>query len=614
MKQKTLQEQYNLIKEGKGNAIAFIKASKRQFPAQIRNSAGLTETINSLKHNHIISENVWGVATESDKTPDWFSIFDKNMEIIAEETKAIEKKTSQEVEDIQSSGYDYSDEKNIDNIYGEEFLTGYYAEMKDPKNIDKTVEELKKIVAKNLTKDKLHYVKDGQFGVKGLGYEEKEMEEVSGKHKSSGYSDKLKKSENKDILVKESINKTLNEAFSRMASDTVENELYVATQRLSDYYDWLKAGNDSGKGDTLDNVISLLKKCKRMIKRFDNKEETIGTEYEASAFEPVVTEKFKFSKKEVVKESINKTLNEAKRAGLSKEETLKVAQKFADALTKLDGMKYTVSSDYEEDSFDLDIEDQDDVDPRITGEYAGGSYNINDDGSVVNMATWNRKTNVSPTYGNMDDDIETIINTIKNLSESVVKESYTEFQRDGVEKGEKIEKKKMKKTKKETIDTKLSEIEKAGRITTLEAQIDALSEVIESKNQRISMVSEDENMSELVDKAKVKGMQKEIKLLEKRKMKMEKLYEKMCGKSYSKSGVIDEDSVNEIGMFNDPRSSGNFDHLTSNGDDEPSEEYMEVKLKAEDRVDAGEEVEDVVKDYPKFSEMLLQDLGLKYGM
>ncbi|MDB4276923.1 hypothetical protein N9864_00210 [bacterium] len=535
MKQKTLQEQYNLIKEGKGNADAFIKASKRQFPAQIRNSAGLTETINSLKHNHIISENVWGVATESDKTPDWFSIFDKNMEIIAEETKAIEKKTSQEVEDIQSSGYDYSDEKNIDNIYGEEFLTGYYAEMKDPKNIDKTVEELKKIVAKNLTKDKLHYVKDGQFGVKGLGYEEKEMEEVSGKHKSSGYSDKLKKSENKDILVKE---------------------------------------------------------------------------------------------------SINKTLNEAKRAGLSKEETLKVAQKFADALTKLDGMKYTVSSDYEEDSFDLDIEDQDDVDPRITGEYAGGSYNINDDGSVVNMATWNRKTNVSPTYGNIDDDVETIMNTIKNLEKSVVKESYTEFQRDdkgakgvdardkgeedafgaGVEKGEKIEKKKMKKTKKETIDTKLSEIEKAGRITTLEAQIDALSEVIESKNQRISMVSEDENMSELVDKAKVKGMQKEIKLLEKRKMKMEKLYEKMCGKSYSKSEVIDEDSVNEIGMFNDPRSSGNFDHLTSNGDDEPSEEYMEVKLKAEDRVDAGEEVEDVVKDYPKFSEMLLQDLGLKYGM
>jgi len=106
-------------------------------------------------------------------------------------------------------------------------------------------------------------------------------------------------------------------------------------------------------------------------------------------------------------------LLEAKRAGLSKKETLKVAQKFADALTKLDGKKYTVSSDYEEDSFDLDIDGD---------EYAGGSYNINDDGSVVNMATWNRKTNVSPTYGNMDDDIKTIIKTIKNLKESVTNE------------------------------------------------------------------------------------------------------------------------------------------------------------------------------------------------
>ena len=131
---------------------------------------------------------------------------------------------------------------------------------------------------------------------------------------------------------------------------------------------------------------------------------------------------------ELATESI---VNEAKPAGLSKKETLKVAQKFAAALTKLDGMKYTVSSDYEEDSFDLDIEDQEDVDPRITGEYAGGSYNINDDGSVVNMAVWNKK-NASPVYGNMDDDIKTIIKTIKNIKESVVTEAkfVKDFNRD----------------------------------------------------------------------------------------------------------------------------------------------------------------------------------------
>ena len=35
-------------------------------------------------------------------------------------------------------------------------------------------------------------------------------------------------------------------------------------------------------------------------------------------------------------------------------------------------------------------------------------------------------------------------------------------------------------------------------------------------------------------------MQKEIKLLEKRKAKMEKIYEKSCGKKYQKKGMVDE--------------------------------------------------------------------------
>jgi hypothetical protein len=99
-------------------------------------------------------------------------------------------------------------------------------------------------------------------------------------------------------------------------------------------------------------------------------------------------------------------LTEKGPAGLSKEETKKVAQKFADALSKVDKKEYTVSSDYEEDSFDLDIDGE---------EYAGGSYNINDDGSVVNMAVWNDK-NESPVYGNMNDDIKTIIKKIKKLN------------------------------------------------------------------------------------------------------------------------------------------------------------------------------------------------------
>jgi hypothetical protein len=71
---------------------------------------------------------------------------------------------------METRGFDYKDKKNIDNVYGEQFLKGFYTEMQDPKNEEKTVEELKSIVAKNLAKDQLHYVKDGQFGIKGVGY------------------------------------------------------------------------------------------------------------------------------------------------------------------------------------------------------------------------------------------------------------------------------------------------------------------------------------------------------------------------------------------------------------------------------------------------------------
>jgi hypothetical protein len=218
MKQSTLQEQYNLITEGKGNQEVFLKEAKRQFPNLIRNSADLNETVNSLKHNHIISENnlrMGLVVTDKNTTPDWFKIFNENIQ----EAKAEEKKPTKEVVDMETAGFDYKDPKNIDNVFGEEFLRGYYTEMKDPKNSEKTVDELKEIVAKNLAKDRTHYVKDGQFGIKGVGYTDKAPglgipKEAKGKHKSSGYGDLDKK------LVKESYETSTSTTFKS------ENEAY----------------------------------------------------------------------------------------------------------------------------------------------------------------------------------------------------------------------------------------------------------------------------------------------------------------------------------------------------------------------------------------------------
>jgi hypothetical protein len=338
MKQKTLQEQYNLIKEGKGNTDVFVKDAKRQFPNLIRNAATLNETVASLKHNHIISENIWGIVTPKPVNPDWFKIFNDNLV----EAKAEEKKTSKEVTDLEEKNFDYKDPKNIDNVYGEAFLEGYYTEMKDPKNADKSVDELKEIVAKNLAKDRLHYVKDGQFGEKGVGY----TDELPG----------------------------------------------------------LKAS----KTDKMEKV----------------------------------------------------PMNEGR-------------------INLLD-----IVEGYSE--FQRDDKGSKDVAAKDKGE--------------------------QDAYGA------------------------------GVKKGEAIEKKKMKK---ESTDSKLAEIEKNGKIATLEMQIEALDEIIEGKNQRISMVTEDENLSELVDKKKMKDMQREVKELEKKKAKMESLYEKMCGKKYAKKEVVDETQTEE---------------------------------------------------------------------
>ena len=79
----------------------------------------------------------------------------------------------------------------------------------------------------------------------------------------------------------------------------------------------------------------------------------------------------------------------------------------------------------------------------------------------------------------------------------------------------------------------------------MEAQMDAIDELIASKTQRVEMVNEDDDLAELADKSKIKAMQKEIKLLEKRKAKMEKVYEKMCGKRYVRQEIVDEVEVSE---------------------------------------------------------------------
>ena len=272
---------------------------------------------------------------------------------LAEEAKVEEKKVTKEVEEVAESNFDYKDPKNLDNQIGQEVMNGVYFESKQ--NPDKTIEEIKEIVAKNLAKDGQYYLKNAAFGIEGLGLEEMKSEEATGKHKESGYSDKVKE------VVKESLMGSI---------VTTGNPNSIAAQQ-----------------------------------------------------------------NEVVKE--------------------------------------------------------------VTNEVEEG-------------------------YG---------------------AEEYEQ----GKEAGEKIEKKKLsKKAKKESLDTELAEIDKQANIVALEAKLNKIDEVIEGKVSRINMVSEDENLADLMDKKKLKEMQKEVKILEKRKSKMEKMYEKMCGKKYQKEEIVDEEIVNGV--------------------------------------------------------------------
>lgn len=115
-------------------------------------------------------------------------------------------------------------------------------------------------------------------------------------------------------------------------------------------------------------------------------------------------------------EELDEASNFGAPAGLTKAQTKKVAETLAKAMSKAEGAKVTVNlKTLEEDSFDLDYDGE---------EYDGGSYNIYDDGSVVNHA-------VTPNeiYGKMDSSVEDFIKglkkPIKESEEVSESESYS---------------------------------------------------------------------------------------------------------------------------------------------------------------------------------------------
>ena len=205
---KTLTEQYNLIKNKKGNKSVFLKEAKRLFPNLLTNSSNFKEASTILKQKNIISENFVGIGPinnpfEVKKKEGYETAFENFLK--EGEVKAEEKKVSKEVEEDQEKIFDIHDKKDPENMIFGQIQMGYYYEMKEPKNADKTIDEIKAIVFKNLEKDPIYYTKKGQFGV-DVGYTDDvpglgEPKEAKGKYKSSGYGN-LKENKNRKIRKK----------------------------------------------------------------------------------------------------------------------------------------------------------------------------------------------------------------------------------------------------------------------------------------------------------------------------------------------------------------------------------------------------------------------------
>jgi len=200
--EKTLQQQYDLIKEGKGNKDHFLKSARRVFPDFISPLTDYNTAVTILKGKSVLSEGIGGVTTGR---KDWFKIFNDNIaEAVGVKDKkeygdqnTFEKPAPEVAKDLESN-FDNKDPKNIDNLYGQSFLLGYLTEMGDPKNSKKTVDELKAIVAKNMAKDINYYHTNAFAGIKGIGYVDNapslgEPKAPKGKYKSSGYGDLDKK-------------------------------------------------------------------------------------------------------------------------------------------------------------------------------------------------------------------------------------------------------------------------------------------------------------------------------------------------------------------------------------------------------------------------------------
>ena len=280
---KTLQQQYLLIKEGKGNKDYFLKQARNLFPEYITVNSDYKTAVQILKGKSILSEDIGGIATiNPNSKPDWFKIFDSNLTeaVGVKNTKEYGNqnefdKIDAEVQKDLDNQFNNKDEKNIDNVYGQSFLMGYYTEMKDPKNADKTVNELKDIVLKNMTKDVTYYNTKAFMGTKDIGFTKDvigggDPVAPKGKHKSSGYGDMpktVKEGLNEAKTKKPTVDSHIKNIEKQSAAAALESKINAAKEAIEERESKLQVAESEDVAEMIDQA--MVKKMKNEIKQLE---------------------------------------------------------------------------------------------------------------------------------------------------------------------------------------------------------------------------------------------------------------------------------------------------------------------------------------------------------
>jgi hypothetical protein len=506
----------------------------------------------------------------------------------------------------------------------DQIMMGYYAEMKDPKNADKTMQQLKDIVFKNLAKDPIYYTKDGQFGIKDLGYATEHPglgtpKEAKGKYKSSGYGD-LKESINeiiyddpqpnplKDLtkmLVSAGINaelRGLNYDFIRVDNDKYEISLQNGMYRVRALS---KAGSPIvGEYKLPEEVVNYFKNLKPSSSSFPK-------EYRPFHIDRSLEET---TLRKAIREMIDEELEEVRGGGNYGIPTVKLRggggernPKMAYAPDTLDSMnekRLRRSGDliWDEDKKKLFVSE------RLYNSLAGLSKGNPTLQGIVRDAFGGSRNKIRNIIKDLYPSFAQISGTIPNpnpevsnkgvyispISFSVEKapaDSEKGYYKQGellffpyAKKGKKLKEEDIMESLQESVEKDLMDINKEAEHEVLQSKLDKIDALIDLRRSKLGKLDEDEDMKALTDKKKVKELEKDIKKLEVARNKVEKMMSKFKGKKSSNKKVIDE----------------------TEEDLDVAAEYVED---ATERLDAGQKVDSIVDTYSNLGMDQKEDLG-----